>query len=309
MSGARADTGAVTLVVVAGAVEPALLREFFAHYRRLGVERFLVGFHFDEDAADAEVAAQVAECRRLEVFPEIVTRGTWTSATNAPIRDELRRRAGPGWHVIADIDEFQHHPDSVRETILRAVEHGTRHAEGLLFDRVAATGSLEGWQPQTGLDASYPLGAFFTHLVLDGDPRKVMVVHASVEVASGNHRVLTEPRRSPMPPLPVHHFKWRGGTTAYLRGRARRFEGSQDPEERSMRREALRLLAHLERQGGAIGVDRPELGFRPTSTQKLPPAWSVDAKRVSRYWWETRWIGVRHWWEAAEREGTPLSSP
>ncbi|MFF8783001.1 hypothetical protein ACF07W_37575 [Streptomyces sp. NPDC015140] len=50
--------------------------------------------------------------------------------------------------------------------IAQAEHAGHRMVGGLMLDRVTTDDSLTGWDPQTGLDAAYPLGAFLTHQLL-----------------------------------------------------------------------------------------------------------------------------------------------
>ncbi|MBP0457457.1 hypothetical protein [Streptomyces montanisoli] len=117
----------------------------------------------------------------------------------------MRTHAGPGWHLFADSDEFQAYPVPLADTIAAAEESGTPTVGGLLLDRVTRDGRLGPWTPDVGLDATYPRGGFVTHNVLGGDPRKIVMAHSSVDVASGQHRA---PGNSPVnTPVPVHHFK------------------------------------------------------------------------------------------------------
>jgi hypothetical protein len=278
----------ISLVAVIGPVEPALLNEFVGHYRRQGVERFLLGFHFVDSIPSSRTTELLAECQRLVGEPEIVSTGPWLIGTNGDIRDELRRRAGEGWHVLADVDEFQYHPESVPATVARALEQGAHTVDGLLFDRVAPGGELLPWSLDTGLDQTYSLGAFFTHLVLSGDARKVMVAHSSVELGSGNHHSPSTASMGGMP-LPVHHFKWRHGCAEYMRRRAEGFLRSTHRDELSMRAEALRYLAHLDKHGGRIAVEDPRLRFRPVSLHEIPPSWDAEAAGVAHYWRVIRW--------------------
>jgi hypothetical protein len=284
MTQAPTPTAPPPLIAVVGPVEPELLEAFAAHYRRLGVERFLLAFHFPEDTDGALRARLVDTCRRCLGEPALISVGAWHESTNGVLRDELRRRAGDGWHVLADVDEFQFHEESVLETVRAAARAGDLTVRGLLLDRVATDGSLPRWTPEEGLDRTYPIGGFVTHAVLGGDPRKVVAAHASVDVASGNHRATSYRPASPAI-VPVHHFKWRAGLLPYLRTRAEMFRTGRWREATpAMRAEVDRLFDHLAAHGGRLDVDDPELDFAPASIRELPPRWSARAGAIVDGW-------------------------
>lgn len=119
----------------------------------------------------------------LGIAPATVSEGPWHEHTNPQLIAVLRGLAGDGWHLLADSDEFRAYPAPLDQVLCDAEAGG-----GLLLARVAADGSLTGWNPRTGLDAAYPLGGFVTHRLPRGDPRKIVLAHHSVTVASGNHR-------------------------------------------------------------------------------------------------------------------------
>jgi hypothetical protein len=121
------------------------------------------------------------------------------------LRDHLRADAGPGWHLIADSDEFHAYPTPIRDLITTAQDHGSLTVGGLLLDRVTPDGSLTGWDPTTGLDVTFPLGGFLTGLLLEGDPRKIVLADARAVLALGSHR-------SPAHPPPTPH-RWRSTTS------------------------------------------------------------------------------------------------
>ncbi|WP_245936531.1 glycosyltransferase family 2 protein [Streptomyces cahuitamycinicus] len=273
-----------SLIAVVGPVEPALLTAWVNHYRTLGIERFHLAFHFS-DHVDADRRHQVqAACRELGIVPDAVSEGPWHEHTNPRLRDTLRERAGAGWHLLADSDELQAYAAPLAEVIAAAEASGTGTVGGLMLDRVSTDGSLTGWDPAQGLDASYPLGAFLTHHLLRGDPRKIVLAHSSVPVASGNHRAEGH-RPANRPPVVVHHFKWRGGVDEDVERRARHSaDGTWQTASPARLAEARRLLEHLQRHGGRIAVDSPRLDFRPVSLRTVPDWWAAEATRLVATW-------------------------
>lgn len=292
---------APSLVCVTGPLATWMLDALVDHYRDLGVGEVLVGLHLPDDLADADADRLTAEVRdRVDVCE--VHRGPWTAETNGIVRDRLRERARSDWHVIADSDELQHHPEPLPDRCSRLEDDGHVAATGLLWDRISADGSLVDPLPPFALDPTYPRGGFVTAALCDGDPRKATLVRADAVVGSGNHRVLGDAvHHLDERPWPVHHFKWRGGVVAYVRRRAEGFAGSDHPEERSMHAEARTVLDHIATHDGGLDPDLPGAFLRPTRTGVVPAEWDRIAAPLWEHWQRDRWRGVDHWWDAGRR--------
>lgn len=272
------------LIAVVGAVEPALLTAWVTHYRTLGIERFHLAFHFPDHVTPDQRHQVQATCRDLGIAPELVSCGPWHEHTNPRLRDALRERARAGWHLLADADELHSYPVPLAEVIAAAEESGTGTVGGLMLDRVTADGSLTGWDPGQGLDTAYPLGAFLTHRLLRGDPRKIVLAHSDVSVASGNHRAEGH-RPVNRPSVVVHHFKWRDGVREDVERRAAySADGTWKTASPARLAEARRLLEHLQRHGGRIAVDSARLDFRPVSLATMPGWWAAEATRLVATW-------------------------
>ncbi len=272
------------MVAVIGPVEPTLLAAWSAHYRALGVERFHVAFHFPEHVPDAWRHQLVAASHELGITPAVVSTGPWHEHTNTHLRDALREQAGPGWHLLADADEFQTYSAPLPEVIAQAEAAGSPVVGGLMLDRVAADGRLAHWSPATGLDHAFPLGGHLTHRLLHGDPRKIVLVRSGVNIASGNHRA---PGHKPDPSVLacVHHFKWRSGVLDDLRRRVERFSTGQWTEHTpAVRDEASRLLEHVGRHGGRIDVADPRLTFRHVTLDGMPDRWAHESRTLHTAW-------------------------
>ncbi|WP_411574890.1 glycosyltransferase family 2 protein [Streptomyces fradiae] len=273
-----------TLVAVVGPVEPALLAAWTAHYRRLGIERFLLAFHFPDHVPDAQRHQLLAAVHALGIAPVQVSTGPWHEHTNTLLRDGLREKAGPGWHLIADADEFQTYPAPLAAVIGQAEDTGRKVVGGLMLDRVAADGSFASWRPGPGLERAFPLGGHLTHRLLQGDPRKIVLAHSSVTVASGNHRASGH-KPDPHTLACVHHFKWRAGVLDDLRRRVERFSsGAWAEHTPAVRSEASRLLEHVDRHSGRIDVPDPRFAFRRVTLDRLPEGWAAEAATIITAW-------------------------
>ncbi|MBE1484993.1 glycosyltransferase family 2 protein [Plantactinospora soyae] len=272
------------LIAVIGPVEPDLLTAFVGHYRAYGVQRFLLAFHFPDHTSDDKRVHLLDTCGALGISPALANIGPWHEHTNTRLRDELRALAGPGWHLLADADEFHTYPNGLVDTLHEAASAGIGTVGGLMLDRIAIDGQLRPWNPQQGLDRAYPLGGFLTHYLLRGDPRKIVLAHSNVPIASGNHRA---PGHRPLNRLPVvvHHFKWRHGVFTYLQQRVNHLaNGSWRSSSPAMLRESRRLLDHLTRHDGHIAVDSPTLPLRPVTLDELPAWWAQEAAHIIDTW-------------------------
>ncbi|WP_329197611.1 glycosyltransferase family 2 protein [Streptomyces sp. NBC_01435] len=272
------------LVAVIGPVEPTLLTAWTAHYRRLGIERFHLAFHFPDRVPDAWRHQLIAACHDLGIAPAQISTGPWHEHTNTQLRDSLREQAGNGWHLLADSDEFQTYPAPLTDMLAQAGDAGQKVVGGLMLDRVTNDGRLAMWRPETGLDRAFPLGGHLTRRLLQGDPRKIVLAHSSVTVASGNHRA---PGHKPDPSTLacVHHFKWRSGVLDDLRQRVERFTSGEWAEHTpAVRSEASRLLQHIDRHHGRIDVSDPRLGFRHVALDRLPDGWAAEAAKLATTW-------------------------
>ncbi|MFJ8745857.1 hypothetical protein ACIRL2_41675 [Embleya sp. NPDC127516] len=287
------------LVAVVGPVESALLTAWTAHYRRLGVERFHLAFHFPQHVPDAGRRQLLATARELGLPTGRVSTGPWHEHTNSELRDALREQAGPGWHLLADSDEFHTHPAPLADVTEAAEENGRAVVGGLMLDRVSADGRLVLWRPEDGLDRTFPLGGHLTHRLLHGDPRKIVLALSGAAVASGNHRA---PGRKPDPHTLacVHHFKWRSGVVDDLRRRIDHFtSGAWTEHTPAVRSEATRLLQHIDRHNNRIDVSDPRLGFRHVTLDHMPDDWATEAARIHTAWRPPR----------QSRPGSTISSP
>ncbi|MGA5824308.1 glycosyltransferase family 2 protein [Kitasatospora sp. NPDC094028] len=290
---------APALVAVIGPVEPALLTAWTAHYRRLGIERFHLVFHFAEHVPDAWRRQLLETARELDLPTSQVSAGPWHEYTNTELRDQLREQAGPGWHLLADSDEFHIYPATLSDVAAEASENGRAVVGGLMLDRVSADGRLALWRPESGLDRAFPLGGHLTHRLLQGDPRKIVLALSDVRVASGNHRA--PGRRPDSHTLAcVHHFKWRAGVLDDLRRRVDRFSsGAWTEHTPAVRTEATRLLRHIDRHHGRIDVSDPRLAFRHVTLDRLPDDWATEAAQIHAAWRPPR----------QSQPGSTISSP
>ena len=288
------------MIAVIGPVRPELLSTWITHYRQLGVTRFHLAFHFPDHVGVLARERLLQTCRQHDITPGEISTGPWHEHTNTYLRDRQRQAAGPGWHLLSDSDEFHSYPAPVTQLLADAEQADTGTVGGLLLDRITTNGALTACNWRKGLDAGYPLGGFLTHRLLRGDPRKIVLAHSSVTVASGNHRA---PGHRPVnrPPVVVHHFKWRAGITDDLERRLSNFtDGTWQPASPAVASEAHRLLSHLDHHNGLIALDQVLMPFRPVSMTTLPDWWAAEATQLVATWRPPR---------SQKEPGSKISSP
>ncbi|MFJ5309817.1 hypothetical protein [Streptomyces sp. NPDC088350] len=258
-----------------------MLTSFITHYReRVGVSDFYLGFHFTEHAPHSVRDELLSVCEELIGPPTLISQGPWHEEVHSQLRDHLRVRAGAGWHLIADSDEFHDYPVPVTDLIADAESVGSKVIGGLLFDRVAEDGAIRSWSVEEGLEKAYPLGGYLTPRLLGGNPGKIVAAHSSVRLALGSHRNLdASPINRPL--VPVHHFKWREGVLPDLARRvSEHTTGAWHEVGPWIRNEAAKLLRHVEGRDGHIDVTDERLGFRPAAFGELPEGWDKDSEEL-----------------------------
>lgn len=267
------------LIAVIGPVDPALFAAWVSHYRSLGVRRFQVGFRFPANVSSERRAALQAASRALSLAPAAICCGTWNEHVDTELRDALRAKAGPGWHLLAGAQEFHQFPTPLPEVMAGAQRAGSPVVGGVLLDRVTPDGRVAAVQPQDDLDRTFPLGGHLTHRLLGGDPRRVVLARSDVAVTPGNHEVLGSRSYSGMAAA-VHHFAWHADAMDTLR-RSVPSAGAGAEHARDDGDETVLLLGLVAKLSGRIDVADVRLRFRHVSLTEMPHGWQDEARRVA----------------------------
>ncbi|MGW0562794.1 glycosyltransferase family 2 protein [Streptomyces sp. NPDC003016] len=280
----------VPLIAVIGAVEDDLLAAFVEHYRNAGITEFFTAFHFPDHVPEEERQRVLGTWRRLAGPPAIVSTGPWHEHLHGELRDRLRHIAGEGWHAIADSDEFHAYPRPIDDLITEAESESHPYVRGVLLDRVAADGGLEGTHGTADLDLRYPLGGFITAGLTKGNPRKIILVRSDVELALGSH--YSPAVRIPFTQgriIPVHHFKWRPPVLDDLRRRVdKHTSGDWSDVTSSLADEASRFLDHVLTRDGRMDTDAPGIDLRPVTLRAQPEWWETEARTILCEWQVSR---------------------
>lgn len=238
----------IHLLTVVGA-HAEVLPFFVEHYRRLGIESFLLNVHLSsEDDPVRERVRGVAGDFGCPIASEVV--GDWFQVMEEGFR-HARQLHPDDWFVVADEDELQTYRDDLPSLLAWCERHGYDHVTGAFVDRVSADGSLPEIDRARPIEEQFPLGAFLTYPLVGGDPRKVVAAKGRVPLAVGQHIALAgEPCPIEDQFVQVHHFKWTAGLVERLRHRARYLREA----DRSHWVESERFVDYLEARGGRIDL-------------------------------------------------------
>jgi hypothetical protein len=231
----------------------AWMPQFVAHYKELGVERFLLTLHTAPELDEAERARQREAFRALVADLDAGEPQDLVCdfSAKAVIRNErilVQAHAGPAdWILWCDSDEWQLWPEPVPAMVERLRAQSLHYASGFLIDRVAQDWSLAPFLPQQPVEATYPRSCNATYALLRGEIRKVVLAHRDVQVGPGHH-VVREPLRWRRLPryVQIHHYKWDDTVIDRLRARL-------TPEYRALSPdwgESQRILDYFEAHGG-----------------------------------------------------------
>lgn len=288
------------LFAVVGPVDPRALHDFLTHYEDLGIGTIRLAVHIPMGGPD-EIDSLLSVVRQHGISEPPVERGPWNEWSNREALSSLRKNCSvPGWHVVADVDEFHQYPCSLADLIEEADRAQATAVAGVLVDRVHPLGDLAPWPPDGDSDSRFSLGGFLTPNVLGGDPRKIVLARSGVDLEIGQHWSANAKMLgldSSCLTL-CHHFKWHLGVDKYLRGRKVAYESGEWMESGpAMRQEASRLLNYLKAHDGRIDpLDERSL-FRPCSLKQRDSRLLDDAIHLHQSW-DARFAG----------KGTPVQA-
>jgi len=204
------------------------LPQFVAHYRGIGVQRFLLTLQLEPDTAPAEKDANRERFRQTLAGLGIDEHDYWEHEYDARSmgRDQRQRQAekvaATDWIVWCDSDEFQVYPRPLTDLVAQWDALGVDYLRGVLIDRIAADCSLARFCPERSIWEAYPRTCSVTHALARADPRKVTMARGGIGVGGGKHALRNEVGRKTITGwTQVHHFKWDATVLDRLRYRVR----------------------------------------------------------------------------------------
>lgn len=252
-----------------------LLGHFLQHYRRLGVDEFILVLH--AEASDSRAEDMIDIMARHGITPRL-------QITEFNTRLKLERyRALVGeycqpedWVVYADMDEFHAYPSAIHELLAGCDAAGYRFVRGRMRDRLAAGGQLQPMQTSRSLWEQYPFRASVTARIRQGWDLKVCAAKADVIfdeggmhcLAYGHDRLrnyqLTYLDSSGFPGLvDIDHFAWDDTLLTRINRKLAGLGGDSDStDDPVVMGEYERVRAHLLAHG-SIAADDIELAPAP----------------------------------------------
>lgn len=216
----------IHVVCTVGLKQIALVPQFVAHYRALGVGRIWLTLHVGArlpatPAADAICTEAMRLLEKLGTEPLPFLIGDFDAMLVRKRHDAIQGARIPSgdWVLWADTDEFQVYPRALAELLAEADAQNANAIGGELVDRVARDGALIRFDPALPVWRQFPLGSDVTRRVLQGFTHKVAASKGNVLVGPGHHEALPS---SPVPVIwardlaAIHHFKWDDGVIARL---------------------------------------------------------------------------------------------
>jgi hypothetical protein len=277
-------TQPVHLVAVIGG-DAALLPAFFAHYRALGIESFLLAGHAaSENDEDFEALRRTVQQAGLDFA--VTFAGPYDPTRSAAILREIMSAQPEHWFVIADSDEFQVYDRPLDQVVAWCEHERVDLVEGCFLDRVALGGALLS-VASGALWTQFPLAGAFSFALLGATPTKVVLSRGRVALELGNHTAKNgRAARHRDMYAQVHHFKWTESVVERIRIRKqKREEGEWPVPYLSMLCEAIRFLDHVTANQGRIDVTEAAFMFHPCGNDYADhPRWPEIVRWVHQHW-------------------------
>ena len=237
-----------------------LLPYYLDHYRRLGVERFVV-------ACSPELQRTLAWGPDAE--PVDLPHGFQRSRLVGMIEEELRVRyaRADDWLIPADLDELNGYPASMPDLVAQMEREGATHVEGPLADRLAPDGVLAELRPfedgQSIWD-QYPLEATVGARLAGSRVDKVLLSRGDLGWGVGHHQLRDAPGLKPFSRRgAAYHFKWRADLGRNLAWRVENEARARAP----WTAESVRLREYLDAHGRIRLEDvDARAGWRPAAS-------------------------------------------
>jgi hypothetical protein len=233
------------------------LPQLVAHYRGIGVERFLLTLQLEPgtpgDLAEASRERFRHVLAGLDIRePQFLEQPFDAKAIILHQRRLQQESIAPtDWIVWCDSDEFQVYPQPLPSLAAWCDAQGIDFLRGLLIDRVAADGRLMPFSAERAVWETYPVACNVTARLGRGDPRKVTMTRGDVLVSGGKHTLVDPAKRRTIAGwVQIHHFKWDATVIDRLQFRVR-------PEWKAKCAwwtESQRLLDYFAAHGGGFAA-------------------------------------------------------
>jgi hypothetical protein len=191
------------------------LPQLVAHYRELGVERFLLSLQIEPNASQSTRDSDFARFREVLASLGVAEAWLWQSEFSGPALIKHQRTlqseclCADYWIVWCDSDEFQVYPSALPDLIAGFETRGIDFVRGIFVDRIAADYGLPPFDPTTPLWDAFPRTCNVTAALAGGERRKVVLARAGVMIGGGKHFPIDMKTVKTIKGwVQIHHFKW-----------------------------------------------------------------------------------------------------
>jgi len=246
------------------------------HYRKIGIESFIINVHVERpDDPVLSEAKQIVSDFGCEIASVIV--GKWSFAIHQEVYNKSRSGNADDWFLVADLDEFQVYPGNLFNIIEECEREGYEYIRGCFIDRIAADGSFPELRLDKPIEDQMPLGCIFTYRILGGHPLKVVAAKRHVTLGPGNH----QPVNGIGCPITdcfvqVHHYKWVREITERLE-----YLANTASEASKYTLECRKFIEYYRANNGRIDIADPELYVSECKPEYK--YWEQVKKAVSAY--------------------------
>ncbi|GHC06523.1 glycosyltransferase family 2 protein [Thermomonas carbonis] len=253
-----------------------LLGHFLDHYRRLGVDEFLLTLH--AEASDPRAQDMLDIMASHGISPRLRTAEFNTRLKLERYRALIGEHCRPeDWILYADMDEFHAYPVAIHELLASCDAAGYRFVRGRMRDRLAAGGQLVPMRPVPSLWEQFPFRASVTSRIRQGWDRKVCAAKPDVVFDEGgmhclayghdrstNYRLTHLDARGFPNLVDIDHFAWDDTLLKRIETKLAGLGGDSDSTDDPVvmaeyERVRVHLLAH-----GNIAADDFEVAPLPT---------------------------------------------
>jgi len=173
---------------------------FYQHYKRLGVNRFLIGIHYGCQSI----------IPYLTQFNDVTVAGISPTLDYDGLENKIRKQYIPDdrWNIIADLDEFHDFLQPLQELIKELEFMKINVYYGKLIDRIKNNGSFPICLDQSDIYQQFPLQVRFSELIMKGCCDKIMLLKGKIDTNRGHHHCFLKHKHSTIGI--VNHIKWFG---------------------------------------------------------------------------------------------------
>ena len=201
----------ITVASIMGGPDIGLLPHWLAHYRALGLDRFVVAVN------DPERATEYDRCLMDNGIIPVCHFDDLYFKDEIGAIDYVNTAITSEWILHADMDEFFLFDRPLEQLLNDCEIHRYRVVRGRFIDHICADGELAAVKDEPSLWRQFPIMHHTTEHVRQGLTTKSMLRHRSRSPTSGNHIPGNDMPSCHPDWQEIHHFRWTAATVPAMR--------------------------------------------------------------------------------------------